>query len=163
VSSFQWLLACPDTINGLGVTTFGSQLGRWNSVLNWFGHSGNSVTLAPIQMSSQETVNTNSIDNFLNFPMVVNPSSLGNSLRVMIYGSWWLLLKFCFGQYEVTWVIWSSDHLWSENPVTLKTNIVGVPLRFLTHPYTTYSGKHHQSYRDLKSRNLETNLVPEEG
>jgi hypothetical protein len=74
-----------------------------------------------------------------------------NSLRVIISGSWRLLLKFCFGQHEVTWVIRSFDHLCSENPVTLKINIVHNILSFSTHPCTTYSGKHNQSYHNLKT------------
>jgi hypothetical protein len=54
-------------INGLGVMTFGSRSGCWNSVLDSIEPPKKSERLAPIRMQSQETFNTNIVANFLIF------------------------------------------------------------------------------------------------
>jgi hypothetical protein len=70
-SSFQLLLAHPNTIDDLEVMTLQSWPGCWNAVMDRIEHPENSWLLTPIQMQYQETLNTNIIANFLSFPMVI--------------------------------------------------------------------------------------------
>jgi hypothetical protein len=60
------------------------------------------------------------------------------------------LLKFDSGQNGVIWVIRSLDHLWNGNHVNTENQTRRYLLKFLMHPYMTYSGKQNQSYSDLK-------------
>jgi hypothetical protein len=59
-------------VNGLGVMIFQSWPECWNSFLDRIAHPEIFECLTPIQMQSQETFNTNIIENFLIFPMAIH-------------------------------------------------------------------------------------------
>jgi hypothetical protein len=59
-------------ISSSEVMTFGNWLGGGNFALGRIEHSEKSATLAPIQIPSQETFNTNIVADFLSFPMVAH-------------------------------------------------------------------------------------------
>jgi hypothetical protein len=68
-SAFYQLFTCPDTISGLGVTTFWSWLGCWNSVLDRIRNPEISKLFTPNQIHSQGTSNSNIVSDYLSFPV----------------------------------------------------------------------------------------------
>jgi hypothetical protein len=58
-------------INGLWFMQFLSRPDSWNSALHSIEHPEKYEGLTPITMQSEETFNTNIVDNFLNFPTAI--------------------------------------------------------------------------------------------